>query len=95
MIAPYFIDTPMLTTGAKVIMAGGDIGKVEDVIEAATRFAADPRIVGRAVVVGPKLKLKQDATGDWELAKAPGEGKEKFIWELYANDFEDSDLVQR
>lgn len=95
MIAPYFIDTPMLTIGAKFIMAGGDIGKVEDVIEAATRFAADPRIVGRAVAVGPKLKVKQDASGSWELARAPEEGKEKTIWEIYPNDFEDSDLFQR
>lgn len=95
MLAPYFIDTPILTTGAKVIMAGGDIGKVEDVVEAATRFAADPRIVGRAAAVGPKFKIKQDADGNWELAKDPEEGMEKSVWELYPNDFEDSDLFQR
>ena len=95
MIAPYFIDTPMVTTGLKVILAGGHIGNIEDVIEAATRFTADPRIAGRAAIVGPKLRVKRDAKGDWDLAKTPQEGEEKAIWEVYAHDFEDSDLFQR
>ena len=95
MLAPYFVDTPMLTVGAKFIMAGADIGKAEDVVEAATRFAADPRIVGRAVFVGPRLKVKQDAEGEWYLAVVGQEGEEKMIWEIYVHDFEDSDLFQR
>ena len=95
MLAPYFIDTPMVPTRLKVMLAGGHIGKAEDVIEAATRFTADPRIAGRAAVVGPKLRVKQDAKGDWDLAKTPQDGEEKAIWEVYPDDFEDSDLFQR
>lgn len=58
LLCPYFIDTPMITPAARVIVAGSPIGKPEDVVDAATRFVADPRIVGRALVVGPKLKVK-------------------------------------
>ena len=95
MLAPYFIDTPMVTVGAKILLAGGDIGKVEDVVEAATRFTADPRIVGRAVVIGPKFKVKQNVSGDWDLSKDSEEGEERAIWEIHQHDFEDSDLFQR
>lgn len=95
MIAPYFMDTPMMTVGAKLIMAGGDVGKPEDVVEAATRFTADPRIVGRAVFVGPKLKVKQTAEGVWDLVNIKESGEERTIWEIYVHDFEDSDLFQR
>ncbi|KAL8794748.1 MAG: hypothetical protein Q9195_002702 [Heterodermia aff. obscurata] len=95
MIAPYFIDTPMVPTRLKVLLAGGHIGKPEDVIEAVTRFVADPRIAGRAALVGPKFRVKQDANGDWDLANTPQDGEEKAIWEIYADDFEDSDLFQR
>ena len=95
MIAPYFVDTPMMTFGAKMILAGGSVGKPEDVVEAATRFTADPRIVGRAVFVGPRLNVKQDAEGEWNLVRAQEEGEEKSIWEIYVHDFKDSDLYQR
>ncbi|MCJ1248642.1 hypothetical protein MMC30_005860 [Trapelia coarctata] len=95
MLCPYFIDTPLLTTGGRVVLAGGTIGKPEDVVEAATRFAADPRIVGRAVFVGPKLKVEvNDETGDFKLTERE-DVQPKAIWELYPMDFDDSDLFQR
>lgn len=95
MIAPYFIDTPMMTFGAKIILAGGNVGKPEDVVEAATRFTADPRIVGRAVFVGPKLNVKQDSGGEWNLVRAQEDGEQKSSWEIYVHDLKDSDLYQR
>ena len=69
LICPYWIDTPIVTTGARLLLAGGLIGKSEDVVEAATRFAADPSIVGRAVAVGPKLKCRQEDNGKWVLVE--------------------------
>ena len=95
MLCPYFIDTPLLTAGGRILLAGGTIGKPEDVVEAGTRFAADPRIVGRAAFVGPRLKVElDDETGEMTLTQKE-EVQPKAIWELYPMDFEDSDLFQR
>ncbi|MCJ1239113.1 hypothetical protein MMC14_007106 [Varicellaria rhodocarpa] len=94
LIAPYFIDTPFLTAPARAMLAGGTIGVVEDVIEAGTRFVADPRIVGRAVTVGPRLNVEQDEDGKWSLSEG-SRGEEKAIWEIYPHDMEDSDIWQR
>ena len=38
---------------------GGGMGKVEDVVNAATRFVADSRILGRTLCIGPKVHAKQ------------------------------------
>ncbi|KAL8723913.1 MAG: hypothetical protein Q9166_008223 [cf. Caloplaca sp. 2 TL-2023] len=96
LLCPYFIDTPLLTAPIRALLAGGLTGKAEDVVEAATRFAADPRVVGRAVSVGPKLKVKQDTNGDWSLVETEDQGVEqRAIWEVYLHDFEDADVFQR
>ncbi len=96
LICPYFIDTPLLSGMARAVLAGGTLGKAEDVVEAATRFAADPRVVGRAVSVGPKMKVKQEADGEWSLVESSIDaGGEKTIWEIYPHDLEDCDVFQR
>ena len=65
-------------------------------VEAATRFVADPRVVGRAVAVGPKMEVEQDPDGQWSLVEGKGNtGKDKAIWEVYAHDFEDTELFTR
>lgn len=94
-IAPYFMDTPILGASARALLAGGPLGDPEDVIEAATRFASDPRIVGRALCVGPKLDVERREDGEWVLAEAVGAGEKKALWELYAHDFEEVDLFTR
>lgn len=95
MLCPYFIDTPLLAADARAILAGSALGKVEDVVEAGTRFAADPRIVGRALVVGPKLRVAQRDDGEWSLVEKSDGGVDKAVWEIYAEDFEDSEVFQR
>ena len=94
LIAPYFIDTPILGVAARVILAGGTVGVIDDVIEAGTRFVTDPRIVGRAVTVGPRLNVEQDGDGKWSLCECD-HGQEKSIWEIYPHDMEDTDIFQR
>lgn len=95
-VCPYFMDTPILSAGVRALLAGGLLGKVEDVVEAATRFTADPRVVGRAVSVGPKVKVEQDQDGEWTFAEDDRKSAvEKAIWEVYAHDFENADLFQR
>ena len=96
MLCPYFVDTPLFSAAGHFAVAGGVIGRKEDVMDAGTRFVADPRILGRAVVVGPKMKVKQSEDGEWKLVEAGDTGgKEKVLWEAYADDFEDSELFTR
>ncbi|KAL9125070.1 MAG: hypothetical protein Q9217_005675 [Psora testacea] len=94
MLCPYFIDTPLLKMQARMVLAGGPAGKVEDVVEAATRFVADPQICGRAVLVGPKMKAQMDDEGQWKLVQGKN-GTETAIEEIYARDYEEVDLATR
>ncbi|KAF2477039.1 NAD(P)-binding protein [Lindgomyces ingoldianus] len=96
LLCPYFIDTPIVTAAARVALAGGAMGKVEDVVDAATRFVADSRILGRALVIGPKVNVKQHEDGEWKLVTkdAPG-SRQTAIWEAYADDWEEADAFCR
>ncbi|KAF2183249.1 NAD(P)-binding protein [Zopfia rhizophila CBS 207.26] len=96
LLCPYFIDTPIVTTSARIALAGGSLGKVEDVVDAATRFVADERILGRALVIGPKIHVKQLEDGEWKLVEknAPG-SRETAIWEAYADDWEEVDAFSK
>jgi NAD(P)-dependent dehydrogenase (short-subunit alcohol dehydrogenase family) len=87
MLCPYFIDTPIIPVVGRLLLAGGATGKVEDVVDAGTRFMADSRICGRALVVGPKVNVSDD--GELKLVpKTDKSGKEVAVWEAYADDFE-------
>ncbi|KAL1987722.1 hypothetical protein VTN96DRAFT_2562 [Rasamsonia emersonii] len=70
MLCPYFIDTPILNVGARVALAGGAMGVPEDVVQAATYFVSRPDIIGRAVVVGPKVKVRVPVDQDGLTALA-------------------------
>lgn len=96
MILPYFIDTPIVTTAARFALAGGAMGKREDVVDAASRFVADSRILGRALCIGPKVTVKQMDTGEWGLVSKDTPGsKETALWEPCADDWEDVDAFDR
>lgn len=96
MVLPYFIDTDIVPPAAKLLLAGGGMGKVEDVVEAATRLVADTRIVGRGIVIGPKITVKQDETGEFKLVAKGTEGStETAVWEPYADDWEEADAFGR
>ena len=72
------------------------MGKVEDVVDAGTRMVADSRILGRALVIGPKVTVKQQEDGQWALASkdAPG-STTTALWEPCADDWEDVDAFDR
>ncbi len=61
------------------------MGKPEDVVDAGTQFIADKSIVGRALVVGPRVKVD----GEGKLLPADAKGKEVAVWEAYAHDFDE------
>ena len=99
LICPYFVNTPMLNAQTRAfLLAGAGLGTVEDVVDAATMFTADSSIVGRAVVIGPKLSITQDDQGLLSVtkeSKVDQGANERGIWEIYANDFEDTDVFSR
>lgn len=96
MLTPYWIDTPIIGTSGRILLAGASMGKVEDVTEAASMFVRDPRIAGRCLCVGPKLMVEQIAEGGWELVSKEGEKtKQRAIWEVFEEDFEHPDQFQR
>jgi len=96
LLCPYFIDTPIVTTGARFALAGASIGKVDDVVDAATRFVANSRILGRALVVGPKMHVKQMDNGEWDLVTPGTLGSvEQAVFEPCADDWEDTEAFNR
>lgn len=83
-LCPYFIDTPIVPAGARLLLAGGAMGKPEDVVDAGTRLMADSRISGRALAIGPRVTINDD----WQLVpEGSKDGKEIAVWEAYADDF--------
>ncbi|KAH7135163.1 hypothetical protein B0J11DRAFT_154234 [Dendryphion nanum] len=93
LLCPYFIDTAIVTPAARIALAGGGLGRVEDVVDAATRLVADCSILGRALVIGPKLRVQQLDSGEWQFVErddVPG-AQERAIWEAYADDWVEVD----
>lgn len=96
LICPYFTPTPLLSVAFRAALAGSVVGTVDSVVEAATRFTADPRVVGRAISVGPKLQVVEGVDGEWSLAEDNNAaGVEKDLWEVYPHDYENNDQFQR
>jgi len=91
-LMPYFIDTPILPSPARAILAGGAMGKPEDVVDAGTRLMADASISGRGLVIGPKVRAEIQEDGEYAVlpsVKAGARGKEMAVWEAYADDWEE------
>ncbi|KAF1989547.1 NAD(P)-binding protein [Aulographum hederae CBS 113979] len=96
LLCPYFVETGIVPTPARLLLAGGGMGRVEDVVEGATRFAADSKICGRSLAVGPKVRVKEDSKGGFEVVPADSpEGEERALWEAYREDLDDSELFMR
>jgi NAD(P)-dependent dehydrogenase (short-subunit alcohol dehydrogenase family) len=74
LLAPYFVDTPLLPKSGMALLAGGGKGEVKDVVDAATRLVADEGVRGRALCIGPGLRMED-------------EGEEQAVWELYGHDY--------
>jgi NAD(P)-dependent dehydrogenase (short-subunit alcohol dehydrogenase family) len=95
LICPYFIESRIIGTGGRLLMAGTGMGKPEFVADAASRLVADSRILGRALAVGPHVRMKQDDEGNWEVLPRDSKlGYETSIFEMYAGDYEDVEAFQ-
>ncbi|KAK4164206.1 putative dehydrogenase [Cladorrhinum sp. PSN259] len=88
-INPYFVETPLFSAGGRVLLAGAPKGEVEDVVDAATRLVADEGIVGRALVIGPKMRVVDGEDGYPKLdIEESQNGRTQAVWEVYGNDYE-------
>lgn len=97
-IFPYFIETPINPAAGRALVAGGNMGKMEDVVDAASRLVADSSILGRGLCIAPRAKVKQNVdSGEWTVLSYEGddEGIEKGIWEVNAHDFDDTEMFTR
>ncbi|KAL2269080.1 hypothetical protein VTJ83DRAFT_3926 [Remersonia thermophila] len=97
-LCPYFVATPILTAATKALLAGAALGEVEDVVDAATRLMADDGIRGRALVVGPKMRVVDVTEGDeygetvriveGEPAVPGRPERRQAVWEVYGHDYQ-------
>lgn len=56
-ICPYYTDTPFMQVPPRVLLAGVPLGKIDDVVDAASYLVADMSCMGRSLVTGPRLRL--------------------------------------
>lgn len=68
---------------------------IESVLEAATRLVADQSIIGRALAIGPKASIEQARAAGLVSDTAEMDRDGQAIWDVYAHDFEQSDLFTR
>ncbi|KAI5812132.1 hypothetical protein BZA77DRAFT_286886 [Pyronema omphalodes] len=54
LVCPYFVETGILPTTARVLLAGIPLARMEDVVEAAARLVADRKATGRCLSVMPE-----------------------------------------
>src|SRR3569833_2874269 len=93
MLCPYFVDTPILSKSALLMLAGGGLATVDDVVDAAPRLMADGSIRGRALVVGPRMSVVEGDGGETRLVELPARpGDGKAVWECYAPDYDNVEL---
>ena len=92
-LCPYFVDTPILGVAGSAILAGGAPATIEGVVDAATRLVADSTIIGRGLVIGPRASLKEAKEAGIDVDET--QDGERAVWDVYAHDFEQSDIFSR
>lgn len=87
MLCPYFVsESSMFPLGAEAAFLTGTAGPAQhaDVLDAATRLIADESIVGRALLIGPKVAIDDPDVDD-------AKKDERAVWDCYAEDYTDSE----
>jgi NAD(P)-dependent dehydrogenase (short-subunit alcohol dehydrogenase family) len=95
-ICPYYTDSPFMKAPVRVLLAGVPLGKIEDVVDAASYLVADTACIGRSLVTGPKLKLDPSTGGLDTLHDDNNNGDkeqtEGSVWECYLHDMDPADI---
>ncbi|KAF3912701.1 hypothetical protein ABW21_db0206436 [Orbilia brochopaga] len=53
LLCPYWIETPIVPVGAKILLAGSDFARMEDVVAIGTRCLADCSVAGHIFLILP------------------------------------------
>lgn len=93
MIHPYFVDTPLLGVIGNLVLAGGGLAEVDSVVDAATRLVTDQSIIGRGLAIGPEASMDEARKAGFDIAA--DQGGRQAVWDVYAHDFEQSDVFTR
>lgn len=91
-ICPYYTDSPFMKAPARALLAGVPLGKIDDVVDAASYLVADTACIGRSLVTGPRLKLDASTGGVEFLSKSGDKELEGAVWECYLHDMEPADI---
>lgn len=94
MLHPYFVETAILGADGALALAGGVMAQIEDVVDAASRCVADPSIIGRGLIIGPKADKEDALTAGMDIRNMK-DGDERAVWDSYSHDFEQSDVFTR
>lgn len=108
-LCPYFVNTPIVGRDGALVLAGGALAEIEDVVSAATWCVGHNDMHGRALAVAPKITQREaksvgllssyDASGTQKKAEEESEASKTQsatgIWECYAHDHELSELFGR
>lgn len=88
MLCPYFVsNSNMFPPAAEAVFLAGTAGGAshDDLLDAATRLVADGSIVGRALLIGPKVVIDETVEHD-DVTYG-----ERAVWDCYAEDYTDSE----
>ena len=91
MVMPYYVsETNMLTPLSEAVLLSGGAGaaKIDDVLDAATRLIADEGIVGRALVIGPRIGQSPKGGGGDAISDEEKAIGGRAVWESYAEDYD-------
>ncbi len=91
LLSTDFVDTPILGPIGTLVLAGGGLATIDDVVGAATRLVADQGIIGRGLAVGAKTSAEHAKAAGLPPPAEDGQG----VWDVYADDFQQSDLFTR
>ena len=94
LMCPYYVETPLIGAPGRAGLAGIPLAKIEDVVQAATRFVSNPQICGRAVAIGPKVQVRPGVDEEWEWVADPGSDG-RAVFEVFATDFDDVEPASR
>ncbi|KAK9364704.1 hypothetical protein V1509DRAFT_635512 [Lipomyces kononenkoae] len=97
LVCPYFVETAIIRGPGRAVLAGANLAKIEDVVNAASRLMSDTRINGRSLVVGPPLKIVETEEGEWQYSgqEDNGTGTDVSLWEVHVDDLENTDVFIR
>ena len=83
-LCPYFIDTPILGLGGKLLLSGTALTRIEDVVSTATKCISDISLHGRTLAIIPRATAADARSLGLSVSNADitSETEELPVWEV-------------